>query len=607
MEKVVFMTAFQALMKQKGSKVSKKALQQFFCTVSELCPWFPKEGTVSLDAWQKVGQEIKNQIKIHGPTACPPSTMQVWEDIREVLDPQHSFKLISIASQEPPDRPEVHDLPKVTEDIEDLMADLPLPSAELIEQTSNSRPPPSHSICNNKKCEPHAAPPRVPPTPPLIKVGGYEIEEDDVYLDDDKEVIFSSSAPARLRSFSQQDIHGKIPTSRKLRPVLGTTSSGTQTFTVNHTETQTYGSVPAKPNSQIGYSIMQHENGQRRYADLNFKILKEIKTATAQYGPTAPYTLYLLDSVGQVALCPDDWRVIAKACLSGGDYLLWKTEFYERANEMAVYNHRTNIPVSYEMLIGMEAYAEVSTQIDYPEIAYNQIGQCALTAWKRLPSSGTRTVELSKIRQGPDEHYQDFVARLLKEVGRIVDDGEARTIIVKHLAFENANSFCQVAIRPRKNKGTLEDYIRLCAEIGSSYIQGITLAAALRGISPQEMQKRMMQKGNNKKQTCFQCGHVGHFKAQCPQLMDRQVKNGKISKKPPLLCPKCQRGYHWANECRSQKDKFGNIIQGNWRRGSLQPQQTIAAMIPQMSALGPVPRTSQASTSYSAVPPPVQD
>ena len=81
---------------------------------------------------------------------------------------------------------------------------------------------------------------------------------------------------------------------------------------------------------------MLNGNGQRACSTVNFKILKEIKTATAQYRPTAPYTLSLLDSVGLDALCPGDWKVIAQACLSGGDYLLWKTDFFERANEMTI-------------------------------------------------------------------------------------------------------------------------------------------------------------------------------------------------------------------------------------------------------------------------------
>lgn len=57
-------------------------------------------------------------------------------------------------------------------------------------------------------------------------------------------------------------------------------------------------------------------------------------------------------------------------------------------------------------------------QIDYPPIAYNQISQCALKAWKRLPSTGTRWEKLSKMQQGPDEPYQDFVASLVKNSRR---------------------------------------------------------------------------------------------------------------------------------------------------------------------------------------------
>jgi hypothetical protein len=69
-------------------------------------------------------------------------------------------------------------------------------------------------------------------------------------------------------------------------------------------------------------------------------------------------------------------------------------------------------------------------------------------AWRRLPSSGLKTEELSKIRQGPDEPYQDFVSQLLQAMGRLVVDGEAGMILVKQLAFENASAAYQMTIRP---------------------------------------------------------------------------------------------------------------------------------------------------------------
>jgi hypothetical protein len=67
---------------------------------------------------------------------------------------------------------------------------------------------------------------------------------------------------------------------------------------------------------------------QRFHETIPFKTLKEVKQACAMYGPTAPFPLGLLQSVvGDTALLPDDWTGLA--CLSPGDYLLWKTGVIE--------------------------------------------------------------------------------------------------------------------------------------------------------------------------------------------------------------------------------------------------------------------------------------
>ncbi|KAK1341381.1 hypothetical protein QTO34_017787 [Cnephaeus nilssonii] len=223
------------------------------------------------------------------------------------------------------------------------------------------------------------------------------------------------------------------------------------------------------------FPVMERVNpntGQRErtYDPLPFKTLKELKTACAQYRPTSPYTLTILETIASEALPPNDWRAIAKACLSGGDYLLWKSEYDEKAKEQAARNRAAQVNISYEMLVGEGAYADTHNQIQYPLEAYGQINGAGIKAWKKLPTSGQKTEELSKIIQGPDEKYQDFVSRLLQAVGRVVVDGEAGMLIVKQLAYENANTACQAALRPYQRKGTLSDYIRIFCfrTIGSS-------------------------------------------------------------------------------------------------------------------------------------------
>jgi hypothetical protein len=57
------------------------------------------------------------------------------------------------------------------------------------------------------------------------------------------------------------------------------------------------------------------------------------------YGSTVPFMLGLLQSVvGDTAMLPDDWMGLANACISPGDYLLWKTSFIELCQEQANHN-----------------------------------------------------------------------------------------------------------------------------------------------------------------------------------------------------------------------------------------------------------------------------
>jgi hypothetical protein len=50
--------------------------------------------------------------------------------------------------------------------------------------------------------------------------------------------------------------------------------------------------------------------------------------------------------------------------------------------------------------------------------------------------------DISKLRQGPDELFQEFVGTLMKVAGRVVGDVNARILLAKQLAYENANTAC---------------------------------------------------------------------------------------------------------------------------------------------------------------------
>ena len=68
------------------------------------------------------------------------------------------------------------------------------------------------------------------------------------------------------------------------------------------------------------------------------------------------------------------------------------------------------------MLAGEGAFQATNTQLNFLPGAYAQISNAARQAWKKLPSSSIKTEDLSKVRQGPDKPYQDFVAWLLDAI-----------------------------------------------------------------------------------------------------------------------------------------------------------------------------------------------
>ncbi|NWR05684.1 GAK5 protein, partial [Paradoxornis webbianus] len=96
-----------------------------------------------------------------------------------------------------------------------------------------------------------------------------------------------------------------------------------------------------------------------------------------------------------------------------------------------------------------------------------------------------------------------------------------------------------------KNKPgiSLTDFIKTCSHIGTEQYKADLLATAL-------AQQLQVARAAIK---CFACGEEGHVRKQCS-------KNKQGNKKPSKLCPRCKKGYHWSNECRSKYDKDGKPL-----------------------------------------------
>ena len=70
---------------------------------------------------------------------------------------------------------------------------------------------------------------------------------------------------------------------------------------------------------------------------------------------------------------------------------------------------------------------------------HEQLKTVALKAWDRITPQGEPTGSYTKILQGPNENYADFLTRLEIVISHTVIGEETKKQLEKLLAYENAN------------------------------------------------------------------------------------------------------------------------------------------------------------------------
>ena len=94
------------------------------------------------------------------------------------------------------------------------------------------------------------------------------------------------------------------------------------------------------------------------------------------------------------------------------------------------------------MLTGTGQFDAVEAQIQCPPLLHEQLKEVALEAWDRITPQGEPKGSYTKIFQGPNEAYADFLARLEVAISCNVIGEEAKMQLEKLLAYKNENQKC---------------------------------------------------------------------------------------------------------------------------------------------------------------------
>lgn len=280
-----FTDVIKHTLKKKGIKVNTSQVTDFLQFIQTVSPWFPERGSLDVDTWEKVGLDIKNWFIEYGGNGMPLTAFTIWNVLKKTLADDKR----TLGAQEAPDSP-------------------PHEQTPLLRSRSGSK---NNVYSSTEKSDKGSS-----------GEGSDESEEE------------------KSSSEEESDFEKKVTKYHKHKwPTL-------QHLNINHS-TKPPGKIKKKPKGPVGFAaaagqaqrqgeslgcfpvIMQDDGDDENpsWEPLPFKLIKEIKQATCTYGPTSPYTLTLVESLPSQGMTPYDWLQVAKACVGGGNFLLWKVEY----------------------------------------------------------------------------------------------------------------------------------------------------------------------------------------------------------------------------------------------------------------------------------------
>lgn len=468
-----FTSPIQSLLKQRGLKISTSTVQAIVKDIDKAAPWFAVSGDLTLNCWEKLGRDLESAKE---NDQLGRGTLPLWKLVHSCLKEGRNIEVIKqgrrVLSEHQDSLSEAES--RGEENARKIKREKKKASQKEEKEREKENPPKETKKDKNKKKPP------APLYPVLEEFASLKItdsEEEDELTEQEEEDLEEAAASYEEERYD--------PPLRGRRAKLGT---GPMAPSAPYSQLAPPPYCPPQNNCHFiggrtwsrlaaAFPVFQDPQTNNRYHEpIPYKQLKDLVEASKTYGATASYTLTLLSRLANQAMTPSDWWEVARACLSTGQYLDYRSIVNDAAHGQARVNAQNQQPAwNADMLLGQGQWA--ANQTAYPLQVYTQINEIFQKAWKTLPNKGEVSGNLTKIIQGPNEPFSDFVARMLEAAGKIFGDVEQGMPLVQQLVYEQATKDCRRAITPWKGKG-LEAWLKACREIGGP-LTNAGLAAAV--------------------------------------------------------------------------------------------------------------------------------
>lgn len=86
-KEAVFIKDLKVSLRERGVRVKKKDLINFFVFIDDVCPWFIVNGPeIHPKKWQKVGRDLNDKLQREGPDSVPSTAFSFWGLIRDIVE-----------------------------------------------------------------------------------------------------------------------------------------------------------------------------------------------------------------------------------------------------------------------------------------------------------------------------------------------------------------------------------------------------------------------------------------------------------------------------------------------------------------------------------------